>query len=213
MEQALKAEYHAIREQLPPELRLRVHRAISRLEKAAAERDDLDMGFIALWIGFNAIYAKETLFNSSDKQGFRLFIHSICQFEPEATYNLVWSKYSSSIRLLLDNRYVFQPFWDFHNGLYGENAWLEDFEEAKKRSHRALANKDTAAIINIVCERLYTLRNQVFHGGATYNSKANRDQLHDAYAFLLDFVALCIRVLLNHPETDWGKPFYPYVPD
>lgn len=35
-------------------------------------------------------------------------------------------------------------------------------------------------------DRLYVLRNQIFHGGATFNSKANRDQLRDACDILGD---------------------------
>lgn len=38
---------------------MRLHRALSRLQKSQETQDDLDMQFISLWISFNAIYAKE----------------------------------------------------------------------------------------------------------------------------------------------------------
>lgn len=37
---------------------LRMHRALSWLQRAEAAGDDHDVGFICLWIAFNAAYAR-----------------------------------------------------------------------------------------------------------------------------------------------------------
>lgn len=52
-----------------------------------------------------------------NKAAFNEFTMRICALDKNhQIYDLIWQKFSSSIRLLLDNRYIFQPFWDFHNG-------------------------------------------------------------------------------------------------
>lgn len=55
--EALKDKQRELREGFPLPLTLRVHRALSWLRRADAEREDLDVRFILLWIGFNAAYA------------------------------------------------------------------------------------------------------------------------------------------------------------
>lgn len=218
----IKTRYRAHRDSYPEPFRLRIHRALSWLEKAQGDlpggvpsENGLDMGFIALWIAFNAVYAKDTGFAelSGDRSSFRDFLNVICRLDAKKRlYGLVWQKFSGSIRLLLDNRYVFQPFWDFHNGKTEEAVWLEKFAAAKLRAHRALAEQDTETVLALVFDRLYTLRNQLIHGGATFNSSANRKQLRDACAFLNECVSVIIAVMMMHPEHDvWGKPFYPFV--
>lgn len=40
-------------------------------------------------------------------------------------YTLVWNKFSGPIRALLDNKFVFEPFWHFQSGRIGEREWQE----------------------------------------------------------------------------------------
>ena len=56
--QSLKAIHRDIREGLPPNLSLRIHRALSWLN-CAEQANDNDSKFIFLWISFNAAYAHE----------------------------------------------------------------------------------------------------------------------------------------------------------
>jgi hypothetical protein len=70
-------------------------------------------------------------------------------------------------RLLLDNRYIYQDFWNYRNGKLTETAWQRNFADANKAARTALAQRDTATVLSIVLSRLYTLRNQLMHGGAT----------------------------------------------
>ena len=83
---------------------------------------------------------------------------------------MIWTEFSSSIRVLMDNKFVYQPFWDQHNGLAGAEDWQSKFERAKVAAHKALTIHSTATILSIVLSRMYTLRNQLIHGGATWNS-------------------------------------------
>ncbi|MGS0497014.1 hypothetical protein ACU8V4_07320 [Pseudoalteromonas mariniglutinosa] len=70
--------------------------------------------------------------------------------------------------------------------------------EAKKFANFALANNETAKLTSIVLQRLYTtLRNQLMHGGATWNSSANREQLKDAVQFLSQLAPFIIDLMMD----------------
>lgn len=95
-------------------------------------------------------------------------------------YDAIWSQFSGPIRLLLDNRYVYKRYWMNRNS----GDWQARFAAGKERTHRALARQDTYAVLCELFERLYVLRNQLVHGGATWNSKANRDQVKNGQAIM-----------------------------
>ena len=59
--------------------------------------------------------------------------------------------------------------------------------------------------------RLYTLRNQLTHGGATWNSSVNRAQVRDGRALLARVLPAMLGVMMNCPARFEGQPFYPVV--
>ena len=61
--------------------------------------------------------------------------------------------------------------------------------------------------------RLYTLRNQLMHGGSTWNSSVNRTQLRDGRELLTQVLPVMLGVMMQNPERFEGKPFYPVVVD
>ena len=113
--------------------------------------------------------------------------------------------------MLLANKFVFQPFWDFHNKKKSEQEWLDDFKTANSFAHKALGQKNTSAVLSVIFSRLYTLRNQTLHGGATWNSAVNREQLRDAVAFLSKFVPSTIEIMMDSSNELWGEPCYPVI--
>lgn len=208
--------YKSRRDAYSEPFRLRIHRSLSWLEKAQERlaADDLDLAFQSYWIAFNAAYAREldgrTM--AADRSDFRVFLQQVCMMDTEKRiYTLVWQSFSGVVRSLLGNRYVFQPFWDFHNGKIPEAAWLDDFDAARKKANAALAAQDTGKVLMVVFDRLHTLRNQMVHGGATCGSSANRDQLKDACRFLGSLLPVVLTVMQLNADGDWGKPFYPFV--
>ena len=60
-------------------------------------------------------------------------------------------------------------------------------------------------------DRLYMLRNQLIHGGATWNSTVNRDQLRDGSEILSYLLPIMVDIMMDNPQEDWGRPFYPVV--
>ncbi|MNG27738.1 hypothetical protein D3C84_1129020 [compost metagenome] len=59
--------------------------------------------------------------------------------------------------------------------------------------------------------RIYTLRNQLMHGGATWDGSVNRIQLRDCAKLLGKLVPLVILLMLDNPKTLWGDACYPVV--
>ena len=210
---ALKKRQRKERDSYPPNLALRVHRALSWLERAE-QCEDIDARFIFLWIAFNAAYANEigNQERHSEQKVFDLFLEKLLDLDKaRVLYELIWTEFPSSIRMLLNNQFVYQPYWDYHNGQLDEAQWKSRFKRAMVSAHKALASQDTAIVLSIVLSRMYTLRNQLVHGGATWNSSINRDQLRDCAAFLGKMVPFIIQLMMDNPGTLWGAPSYPVV--
>ena len=211
--EALKARQRIERHNHQPNLALRVHRALSWLCKAEMTEDD-DGRFIFLWIAFNAAYATEIdqNFHLSEQETFRAFLGKLCDLDTQGRIkNLVWQEFSGSIRILLDNQFVFHSFWEFQRGNITEAEWQNKFSSGKKTAQSALASNNSAAVLGVVFNRIYVLRNQLMHGGATWNSKVNRDQLRDCVNFLGKLVPLVIEIMLDNPDTLWGDASFPVV--
>ncbi len=211
--QSLKKRHREIRDHLPQHLSLRIHRALSWLN-CADKKDDEDSKFIFLWIAFNAAYAHEipNRWEVNERQILSNYLQILITADDENTlYNIVWNEFPSSIRLLIDNKYVYQQFWDFQNEKIEEDHWLVIFNKSKEMANRALGKMDTGKILSIVFERLYTLRNQMIHGGATWNSSVNRDQIRDGVKIMSQIVPAMIFIMLNKKTNLIGSPCYPVV--
>lgn len=210
---ALKEKQRSIRDGFSTELTMRVHRGLSWYGRACKEVDDTDVRFILLWIAFNATYASDIDVEfGGDREKFRLFFKTLIDLDRgEQIYGLVWSRFSNEVRLLLDNPYVFAPFWAHQNGVPGNENWRDRLDRSKHAIGKAMASKDTPTILSIQFDRLYVLRNQLVHGGSTWGSKVNRDQVRDGAAILLNLIPIFIDIMMDNPQHAWGMPFYPVV--
>jgi len=211
--QVLKQRHRQERESQHPNLRLRVHRALSWLDRAE-QADDLDGRFIFFWIAFNAAYATEIdeQRRLSEQETFKAFLEKLCALDKKKRIDaLVWQEFSGSIRVLLDNPYVFQSFWDHQSGKIDETNWKNRFAGGKRAAQQALASGNTPILLGVLFNRLYTLRNQLIHGGATWNGAINRGQLRDCTSLLGKLVPVIIALMMDSPDTLWGDACYPVV--
>jgi len=207
----LKQRHRLVRDGHPTNLTLRIHRALSWLNRAE-QAEDADGKFIFLWIAFNAAYAQELDDHISDKATFTAFLQKLCDLDTGKRIDgLIWKEFSGSIRTLLDNPYVFHLFWEFQRGRIDEGEWKDRFASAKKSAQIALASGNTPALLSVMFNRLYTLRNQLIHGGATWDGKVNRDQLRDCTRLLGKLVPVIIAVMMDNPNALWGEAVYPVV--
>lgn len=211
--EVLKTRQRAERHNYSESLALRVHRALSWLKRAEMAEDN-DARFIFLWVSFNAAYAQEIdeTRRIGEQEAFKQFLEKICYLDKEKRVDkLVWQEFSGSIRIMLDNQYLLQAFWDHQSGKISEEQWQEQLRKEKKIAQFALGCSNTATLLGVTFSRLYTLRNQLIHGGATWNSQVNRQQLKDCVGLLHKFVPLLIETMMDNPNTLWGEACYPVV--
>lgn len=212
---ALKAKQRQLRHGFAEALSLRVHRSISWLGRAQQEGDDPDLRFILLWIGFNAAYAGDLGADVDSERGaFRAFFQTLVGLDRDGRiYNAVWTRFPHEIRVLLANRYVFAPFWRYRNGSAEHADWADRLASSQRRIHEAMARQDTVTVLALVFDRLYVLRNQLVHGGSTWASAVNRQQVRDGAAVLAWLLPVFIDLMMDNPDRDWGRPFYPVIAD
>ena len=178
----LKHKERELQDTLPQNLALRVHRAISWLDRAERQTDDEDAAFIFYWVAFNATYARDKVEWTPvrERQTFSEFFGKVVDLdEGRQIYDAVWEHFSASIRTLADNKYVFQPFWNFSNQIPGYEDWEDAFQSSKSVMNSALAKGNTTMVLDILFDRLYVLRNQLIHGAATWHGTVNRAQVKD----------------------------------
>ena len=210
----LKAKQRRLRERFDPPLGLRAHRAISWIrgaERAGADGDE-DTAFIGYWIAFNAAYVQPPQLQQrwQDKELFRAYFERVVRLDAKGViYEAVWDRFDGPIRTLLDNQFVYQPFWRWRHGEAGYANWRESFARHRREVNRALAKQDTAAVLKTLFDRLYVLRNQLIHGGATWRGGVNRGQVRDGAAIMAALVPHFVDLMMDHPDENWGQPPYP----
>ena len=195
-------------------LALRVHRAISWIQRAEQETNDPDIAFTCYWIAFNAAYAEYTdqLPESRARDRFGEFFAKLLTLdEAETIHNAIWDRFSDSIRSLLENQYVYEPFWRDAHRRGGYRRWRDELERELSGIGFAMAARQSQYILERLFERLYVLRNQIIHGGATWNSSVNRKQVEDGAAILAFLLPAFVSVMMDHKEAPWGANYYPVV--
>lgn len=208
----LKKRHRLERDAYAQPVALRVHRALSWLD--CSERSTgLDEKFVFLWISFNSAYAAELGSDAEyETARFSKFLRRVVRRDRKARMaTILWKRYPGPVRVLLDNQYAFKPFWDFQNGLVSDAQWKLKFKKEKSAANRALASQKTYTVLQLLFHRLYVIRNQLIHGGATWGGKVNRSQIQDGTALLGEIVPLVIEVMMDNALEDWGVPIYPVI--
>jgi hypothetical protein len=211
----LKEKQRALREDFAAPLSLRVHRALSWLLRAEKEQADDDARFIFLWIGFNAAYAGDVsraMEGQTERDRLQGFFRILVSFDSHyRIYDTVWERFSREIVLILDNPYVFHPFWLHHNGVPNNADWRDKLARSRTSIDNAMREHNTPKILSILFDRLYVLRNQLVHGGATWNSQTNRRQVADGAALLACLLPIFIDLMMDNASHQWSMPNYPVV--
>lgn len=209
---ALKEHHRKIRERHPEALRLRIHRALSWLLRAEQEAADHDLQFVLQWIAMNATYAREFGREETERTRAKAFLETLVTLDTEKRlHKALFQQFTGPIRTLIDNKFTFEPFWTAMRMHDASNRWEDGFTSNKKAAFAAVMQGDTTKVLGIVFDRLYVLRNQLVHGGATWNSQVNRAQVADGSAILGTLVPLMLAIMMEHPDQDYGDALYPVV--
>ncbi len=218
----LKAKLRQVRDNMSNDHATRLHRAVSWFRCAERYSADDDICFITLWIALNSCYAikqneqheqheqHEQYKRYKERSEFKKFADILVQLDADADiYNCLWNNYSGFVRLLINNQYIFPPFWK--SQIDGNEDWVRKFDGSKKQAIKALENSEVSVLLSIVFDRLYVLRNQLIHGGATYESKVNRDQVENGKRLLLEILPIIVTLMFDETQN-WGSIDFPVVP-
>ena len=179
--------------------------------------------FIFLWISFNAAYGRELLDddrdddNPTESQKFNEFLAKILERDTNQTIKtILWVTYSDAVRVLLKNQYVFSLFWRSIRDSNNDLDWRKMFNRRNKNAFSALGRDDIHAVLREVFDRLYVLRNQLFHGGATFATGWGRSQVRDGSRIMASLVPEIIKIMQTDMEKNpdsntWGVVAFPRV--
>lgn len=123
----------------------------------------------------------------------------------KSLHALVFRQFSGPIRTLIGNKFVFEPFWKALREHDSSDRRERRFHVGHKAALASLMANDTATVLSIVFDRLYVLRNQLIHGGATWNGNVNRAQVKDGVRILTAIIPAILELLLDHPELEPGE--------
>ena len=203
-----------------------MRRAYTWLERSEGKGTEDIERFVFLWIAFNAAYGDESALREfvegweareTEPDRFRTFLGNIVeQDEADVLERIVWEEFPGPIRVLLSNRYVYRPFWLAVWGSDRGGDWRRRFEDSRRIALAALSSRNVATVLAIVFDRLYTLRNQIFHGGTTHPSGFGRDQIRDGSRIMASLVPAILEIMRQDLDGNldselWGKVAFPRI--
>lgn len=208
----LKARHRTVRDDQPEGLRVRIHRAISWLARAEQETQDPDAAFIFHWIALNAAYAHEFGFEEHELTQMKRSIAVLIEQDGgQRLHAVLFRQFPGPIRTLIDNRFIFEPFWRALREHDGSGRWERQFSDSREIAMRAVLEKRADVLLQVVFDRLYTLRNQFMHGGTTWASSVNRTQLKDGVSILGTLVPVIIDLMVGMKDVDLGQETFPVL--
>ncbi|MEK9711774.1 MAG: hypothetical protein VW258_04330 [Thalassolituus sp.] len=186
----------------------RLHRAISWWRAAEAQAGNPDLQFVTAWISLNACcLTADSLDGDVD---FLPWIQRLVSLDKDnAIYDLLWHQYSGPVKALIKNPYVFKPFWEAQRE--GSEDWKTQFDASSVEALNCLSRKKVPELLSITLDRLDVLRQQVICGGATFESRVNRDQVTTGAQLLLTLLPVVLALMLKHPHESWGSLAFPVV--
>ena len=214
------------------EFNIRIHRSLSWLNRAEQEDKDMDAKFIFLWISLNSAYSIHlNTYERHADEGLRLdFFKTLLKNGQDKIHVIIYKRFFQEVKSILDNAFILTSFWQ------GKKDWKTKLKNEKKAVQDALRNRndlqvltlknekkavrdtlrdrnDTDYILGILFRRLYVLRNQIFHGGATWQGKLNRQQVEDGASLLSYLVPVMLEIMMKNPKDNWGILAYPPTAD
>lgn len=210
---------------------MRMKRALSWLQRCEGTFEyEIDERFLFLWIAFNAAYGDDRILKPAQNPGdaktakteydkFSDFLKKIIARDTGYRLADIIGRHRDQFRAIIDNRFLFNFFWKAEYRSTARAAWEQAFRDEQQCVHKALDDKhletsQTSEVLRLTFNRLYTLRNQILHGGASWRSRYNRSSLQSGDAILGLLVPEILKSMLDsmekQPDTrEWGTIAYP----
>ena len=204
----------------------RLKRALTWLERCEkCNENEIDEQFLFLWISFNAAYGddgtlqqKRSADREPEHKKLTDFLRRVAKRDDDDRLIGCIRANQKRVHDIMNNRFLFRPFWQAEYQGHAASSWQARFKKDKKRMHAKLhaVNPDAQCIgeiLRLVFDRLYTLRNQIVHGGAQYCSDYNRSSLqlgHPIIALCVpEILHIMLTAIIKNPDENWGKVAYP----
>lgn len=179
----------------------RIERSRSWLARSyqALAGNELELGFICLWIAFNALYgvADEEEFSKSMQR----FLPKI--LEPHSVFKeqLVEELQPKNLRTLLNNPFLVKRNWS--SGVY--RSLPQKFSEWE-RYNEYFQHANYRVALDMIISRICVLRNQLFHGCSTHSRGTNKGSLVPAIETLIGIVPCFWNIVASSSDVHgWGK--------
>ena len=210
---SLMAKRDSIEDTLSKDMRTRALRVLSWLERARQEEDDPDAAFMFYWIAFEAVYAEWTREGRDQWANFRTFFEKATAADAMNTIrDEVLGDLANTILEVVANPYIFEPFWDYYNGISdSDDEWQELLISDVRRVSVRLEDGDAVEPLAAAFERLCVVRNQLFRGEATWNRYVNRSQIEGGTEILAFVVPVLADLMMDNPEAFDRSSRYPSV--
>ena len=148
----------------------------------------------------------------AERFAFQGFIEKLVSHDHDKLiYACLWQTYSGPVKALIKNPYVYSGFWQAKREDVNSEDWQAGFNQLSVSALNHLSRQNVPQLLSIVLDRLFVLRNQLIHGGATYASQVNREQVEDGAQLLASLVPIMIEIMLNAQQEDWGNIYYPVL--
>lgn len=204
----------------------RMRRAESWLKRSRQSEKGSVERFVFLWISFNSAYGVERSKKKNEIDSVRSFLTIALEKDKEAAskdkarLEEIFSFKKELIAVILENPCISEQFWDYvhKRNSIGEE-WREKFTLENDNVLTAWENRDLENFLPPIFSRLYILRNQVIHGGATHPHKAGERQIKHGTALMDFLIPGLIKIVRKDIEKNpnsksWGKVEYPsFSPD
>ena len=213
---------------------LRMVRSTSWLSRAehelfGRETPDPDAAFVFYWIAFNAAYADNRADGTEggERARFNEYFGQLLSYDKSNRIcGALRDEFSKETFLsFINNQYLYWRFWEHHGDDRKHRDWQARFERENRTAERELdrvmprrgnavslgAVQERQKLLQTLFDRMYVFRNQMVHGGATYQSRVTRSQARDGARIMALLVPLFIDLMMDNPGVDWGVPRYPPI--
>jgi hypothetical protein len=204
------------RAMLYEDVRIRIHRALTWLEFAdrCDATKDLDARLVAQWIALNSLYGRWDPRAGSampDRESLRAFAEQALSHDQDGLIAAVLRGHAKLAVSLFEDRYLCRHFWEQPTSPSGRQR-NRDAAWGAATAREQLREGRHAAVLDRVLDRIHFVRNQLVHGGSTYNGRLNRTAVRRASQMMEHLLACFLQVLMEHGYVDdWGPLCYPPI--
>ena len=189
---------------------IRIHRAFSWLQRVedVQDTDVFDTRLIFQWIELNSLYGlwdEEMREPVRESVSLRTFLDRIVELDADARISGVLNEHRKLVMTIFEDGYLTKFFW--------EKPSIDRVRKAQKTKFSARTwylQGQHGLILDRLMERIYFLRCQLVHGGATSGSRLNRTAVRRCSTMIGHLLPAIMLVLIDHGwNEDWSPLCYP----